>query len=326
MLYIGDRIKLNGPSIVDVSLIKEIVKCQDINLDFLQANSRRDLIKTIFCLYQYDIIHVSAVSFGGLVIVLLAYLGNKKSFFLAHGLLKAEKRYRKIKWLRLFEEIVILKLSTYVLVVSDQLKQLTLQQYDLKPAKVLTQYNGINFDIIRPSKRMTAKNEPISFVTVGGGRPEKGVLKLCEAIEMFSEVNIELFVVGEVGDHIDKIKGYNFVNYLGFISQNQLIELLFKTDFFIQNSHYEPFGMAPLEAVIAGCNIIVSKKTGFLTILDLSEDYWICDPADTNSIHKAIISTLKKPNNTAVLGMLISKKEELSWSNRGRQLINRWKG
>ena len=62
----------------------------------------------------------------------------------------------------------------------------------------------------------------------------------------------------------------------------------------IQNSSFETFGLAPIEALIAGCNLLISNEIGAKGVLTTTEDKDIIFDTDSiegiaGKIHELII-------------------------------------
>ena len=70
------------------------------------------------------------------------------------------------------------------------------------------------------------------------------------------------------------IKGYNLEGNIEFLGNVENIENLYKdVDVFVLPSRYEGFGLVVVEALAAGCAVVVSKLEGPLEIVKENEEY-----------------------------------------------------
>lgn len=89
------------------------------------------------------------------------------------------------------------------------------------------------------------------------------------AVKVFTELNLPLKIVGDGRDRIilEKMAGPT-VSFLGYVDDNQLVDLLSHCKAFIFPG-YEDFGIAPLEAQASGRPVIAYKAGGALdTVID----------------------------------------------------------
>lgn len=312
-LYIGDFIKFNGPSLVDIQLN-----------NFFPKNVEKEQINKIFNkdfflkIIKADIIHVSGVSLKAVIALFLAKLMFKKTTFTMHGALKIEKKFKKISSLRILMEKIQIDLSNKIITVSEMYKNKIIKSYDnISHKKINCIYNGINKNNFYKYKNQKKENQ---ILTIGGGRPEKGVKYICQAIESINNKKIKLIVVGEDGEDTQRIKKYSFVDYKGFLSQEKLFELMKESKIFIQNSIYESFGLTVFEALSYGCELILSNNIGSLEILDIKDKY-IVNYSDENRIKHLILSLLNSKTNGQKININYDK---YSWSEISQNYLEMW--
>lgn len=77
--------------------------------------------------------------------------------------------------------------------------------------------------------------------------------------------NFKYNIIGKVldSDYYSKINHFKFVNYLGSLDRNELLNVYRSSDIFIMISHKETFGLVYAEALSQGLPIIYSKNQGF---------------------------------------------------------------
>jgi glycosyltransferase involved in cell wall biosynthesis len=314
--YIGDFKKLNGPSVVDVQLTEHVsnASIERIESDKSTFNGFLSAIK------ECDIVVVSGVSLKGTLGFLLGLLLNKKRHYIMHGALQIEKDFRKIRLHRFFLERLLIGSANYITCVSRPLKEMVERKYTDSINKISFINNGIDTEIHSCLIRDVPKIES-TILTVGGGRPEKGILFICQAISELKNLDIKLIVAGEDGIDSTAIQSFPFVEYKGFIPRSELLRLMAKTPLFIQNSAYEPFGMAPVEAFLCNCRVIISHQVGAGCFLDDPLVYK-CAYDDVKQLALTIQKALCNNNSKHVFDS--STLGAISWSRAAKEYEDAW--
>lgn len=178
-----------------------------------------------------------------------------------------------------------------------------------------------------------------TIFSVGGGMPRKQIKNICKAVEMLNTkhaVNInkhnetdndedkniryELVVVGDKGYDTDEINRYPFVKNLGIVTFDKTIEMYKSCDVFVQNSSFETFGLAPIEAIFAGSNVLLSGEIGAIDIIEgLEENDIIRDYSDAKEIADKIERVIAHPNNDRLRNSIDWEKN--SWKMRSKELM-----
>ena len=98
---------------------------------------------------------------------------------------------------------------------------------------------------------------------IGDIDKNKNIITTISAIEILLEkgCEIKLNVVGKIKDQkiFDKIKELEYVNYLGYVSKEELIKIYRKNDIFILPSIHETFGLVYAEAMSQGLPVIYTR-------------------------------------------------------------------
>ena len=91
-----------------------------------------------------------------------------------------------------------------------------------------------------------------------------------------------------------------------------------RTNIYIQNSIFETFGLAILEAAYCGCKLLVSNCAGALDCIDNMEDYNIIfDNNDVKEIKKKILILLEDDGKEQTPNI-----ERMSWENTTKRLFD----
>jgi glycosyltransferase involved in cell wall biosynthesis len=171
------------------------------------------------------------------------------------------------------------KKCNIIFTVSEFSKQEILSWIDLKDENVIVTYNGIGdrFKVIDDLKQMNKVkikyNLPEKFLLyVGNLKPHKNVETLIKSMRHVKlDDEIKLVVGGNANDSLMSIiKEYNLENrvrFIGFIDEEDLVELYNMASLFVFPSLYEGFGLPPLEAMSCGCPSIVANTSSLPEVI-----------------------------------------------------------
>lgn len=138
------------------------------------------------------------------------------------------------------------------------------------------------------------------FLYVGSAYPHKGLEDLLGAWETISREHPELRLViaGEMDVFMQRVKSFAEkkhlprVEFLGRVNDGHLRDLYGHATAFVYPSHFEGFGLPPLEAIAAGCPVISSDAGPLRDVL--GEDGAIFFRAgDGNGIIRAVTELLR---------------------------------
>ena len=126
-------------------------------------------------------------------------------------------------------------------------------------------------------------------------------------------------MAGDRGADSEAIAVYPFVRDVGLVSHDELMKEYHKNRIFVQNSVFETFGLAPVEALLSYADVLISKECGALSVIGKTEDCDIInDPQDIDEIAGKLENLLENGNHTRLLVEL--DKEATSWERRTAQL------
>lgn len=308
-MYIGDFIKENGPSTVDISVRKSFLKLSTGNIYYIQSTNVLNF-KTIMCYLKSDIIHISGTSFGGLLFIILSRIMFKKTSMTMHGSLLIEKKYRSIPKRRIFFEWLQVKLVNKIFPVSQLLSD------EIKISKSVVIPNGIYRQDVEFQK---IKKEKGSIILIGGGRKEKRHIDVCKIINDINtkyNLNLHVYIYGEKGPDSRWLNEYEFVTDFGFCTKDTLEKAFQKAEIFIQYSTFETFSLAVTEAINSRCKIITSDKVGINSFIDISDDYQVV--SSNGQLEDAIINMVNTKTGSYI------KDKLLSWDDVALMYYKNW--
>lgn len=212
--------------------------------------------------------------------------------------------------------------SDMLITGSEYSKQEILERLDFKEHKIKVIYHGINHAIFKQYKDTELNFDiPKKFIlSVGSIEPRKnllGLLKAYNLLESNLKSEYKLVLVGFKGWQNSEImqlidKNRENINYLGFISDEELAKVYNLASCFVFPSFYEGFGLPPLEAMACGAPVVSSNLTSMPEICSDAAVY--CNPYDIDDIAKKIELVLK--NNTLREEMIekgLKRALEFTW-------------
>jgi len=204
--------------------------------------------------------------------------------------------------------------ADFVVSVSDFTKQYLVNHYDVDPSKVVPVHNGIEASDYSPEKMMTDRIVRLKehghniVLFVGRLTLQKGPDYFVEAAAKIIQHSPKTrFVVAGSGDmeasmvrSVARLGLSDAFIFAGFVRGPALSELYKKADLYIMPSVSEPFGITPLESLINGTPVIISKQSGVSEILKnaLTVDFWDVDEIANKAVsvlnHDSFHTTLQK--------------------------------
>lgn len=152
---------------------------------------------------------------------------------------------------------------------------------DINSDRILIAYPGCSFESERYniksfediSVRYNIKKSRYAFALCSIA-PNKNILRIVRSfLEFVKRHNLDDICLvlggaldGEYGkkllEELSNLDGFNdYINYIGYVSDEDLCSLYRNAMFFVYTSQYEGFGTPPLEAMMCGCPVIVSNNS-----------------------------------------------------------------
>lgn len=215
-----------------------------------------------------------------------------------------------------------------IFTMSDYLRSSFINDFMIEEEKVKTIGAGINLDIIPHPKLKDYDRKTLVFV--GADFYRKGGVNLLHAFKAVREVYSSA-ILNIIGPKSLKIpsKYSAGVIYHGFLSKNnpyqrqKFEQIMNESTIFVMPSLYEPFGIAPLEAMVYEIPCILTNAWAFPEMVKPGVNGELVRCGDLNELTEKIIYLLRNPNQLQVMGKtgrdLVLKK--FTWSNVVSNLI-----
>ncbi|WP_214830352.1 glycosyltransferase family 4 protein [Exiguobacterium sp. s56] len=304
IFYVGDFYSNTGPANVNKVIQKYN---QDNDLFSVKKNIFMRFFELILKIFISDAVIFSGISRLNLIGIALSKLFGKKTGYLMHGSCKFESEINRSNNKKIEKiEVEILEKIDVIICVSKLFKNWTKNEYPKYSNKIEYVNNAIDVEKIslKQIQNVTGRNDKM-LMSTGGGAPIKNIKSLCKAIDSLNKedfLNLRLLVLGNDGDDSNEIKSYDFVEFIPTVPSEKMNFYYQKANLYIQNSDFETFGLAPLEALLNGCNLLVSQNIGMLEVFDAYENSDIIfNSYNHREIAEKIKSILIDSNNERLL-------------------------
>ena len=188
-----------------------------------------------------------------------------------------------------------------VIAVSFYTKQRIIEKYGIPAEKIHVVHNAVTKETRIGNLHITRPLDEKIVLFLGRVTFQKGPDYFIEAArKVISRIPDVRFVMAGTGDMFTRMVetvakeriGKHF-HFTGFLQGAEVEKMYAMSDLYVMPSVSEPFGIAPLEAMLYNIPVIVSKQSGVSEVLDhaVKVDFW-----DTEQLADSIISLLTDTN------------------------------
>lgn len=136
--------------------------------------------------------------------------------------------------------------------------------------------NVVDNAFFRPRFLVKERNERIDIISVGNLTKNKNHILLINAVSKIVKngFNLKLSIIGEgperrnLEDKINLLQLGGVVELLGFLSRDEILSNLQKSDFFVLPSKRETFGVVLIEALSCGLPVMALRNGGSESIIN----------------------------------------------------------
>ncbi len=307
ILFVGDIYKNTGPSNLNRAYHKYL--CHRMIFTY-QRNKPLLLLELIFGVFRSSSIVVSGGGNSSFLAVKLAALLKKPIAYLMHGCYEYECEVNRLApdQQAINTEKIIMTKVDQIICVSERFSQWVGRRYPEFIEKLVFVNIGVEWEKQKHTEKMTIPRNSMQIVTMGGGRPQKNNLIISQAVEMLNSdyrQAFQLFVLGRDGLDTEAMKQNHHTTVVGQVNSGEVKRYLKECGIFIQNSTLESFGIGVVEALREGCDILVSRNVGALSVINNTEDQDIInDFMDVKEVAEKILYLFRHGNNDRLLNSI----------------------
>ncbi|XEC96237.1 glycosyltransferase family 4 protein [Paenibacillus tarimensis] len=183
-------------------------------------------------------------------------------------------------------------LSRRIVTVSHFSKSEIVKYCKINPEKISVHHLGVDhFLRVRADYELIKEKikDKKYILAVSSKSPNKNFEGIIKAVRLLQRDDIECVIAGGNNtrvftshDGLDSAEHSMNVRYLGYVSDEELISLYKHAECFVYPSFYEGFGLPPVEAMAAGCPVVVSNASSLPEVCGKSAVY--CDPYNEKDI------------------------------------------
>ena len=218
-------------------------------------------------------------------------------------------------------------MADMIVAISSTTADSLVKDYGIDPRIVATIPVGIDTDVFKP---LEIERVPGSILFVGRLCKRKGVPLLIDALKVVNKSipEAKLFIVGDGGmkttleekvrrDRMDKS-----VEFLGRLSQEELVRWYNRVEVFVLPSLFEGFGIACLEAMSCGTPVVASRAPGLIDVVSDGKT-GILSERSPDSLAHCIQKILEDKDFSLELGLAGRNKalERFSWKDIEKEFV-----
>lgn len=159
-------------------------------------------------------------------------------------------------------------------------------------------------------------------LAVSSDNPNKNFVSVVQALELLGAEAPPCVIVGRRNDRVfaQSALDASRVHHLGYVSDGELVALYQRAGVLAFPSHYEGFGLPPLEAMWHGCPVVASNTASLPEVCGQAAEY--CDPQAPATLAQA----LKRVLGDAALRQRmradgVAHARQFLWTRTGAQVL-----
>ena len=231
-----------------------------------------------------------------------------------------------------------IKKAKRIIAVSQNTKMDLINHLHIDPKKISVIYEAVdeqfkkNHTVIELEKFKRDKGLPANYLLYAGTmKPYKNIQLIISALKILKqkgELKYKLLIAGRKDRFFPtvykEVKDRNLVDdvdFLDYVSDDELPLIIKCADIFIFPSLYEGFGLPALEAMSLGVPTIVSNTSSLPEVV--GDGAMIVDPHDPQDLSQAVVSLLKDGDLRKKLSQKgIERSKAFSWRKTAKETLN----
>lgn len=315
---------------VNIRYLKYFKLPRTIGFQYIGKNLYLALINSGINFKNYDILHADAPLPSGDAVRLISRKYHIPYVIHGHGLdVFLDNSYKDTRNCKKILQtcIKVYQQSNAIACVSHKVLECMQKKIDVS-SKAYVVYNGVDIEKFVPLKH---ENKKVEIISIGNLIQLKGHDFTIRAIKQLIEEgnrNIHLRIVGrgnkekELKQLVNELKLEEYVEFLGYLSYDNVLSLLQNSDIFVLPSYYEALGCVYLEAMSCGVPVIGCINNGIDEIIQNGVDGFLIEGKNVEGIVESIKKMIREKRYKE-MGILARQhvEENYSWMNSASRLI-----
>lgn len=203
------------------------------------------------------------------------------------------------------------------------------EYFRISEKKIKVVHLGVGESFFKETKKRRLIKEKY-FFSVSTHQKRKNILSILETMRKSEELQQYKYVISglippdqreALNKKIDDLKLNEKVKIIGFVPEEQLINLYQNAEFFIYPSLYEGFGLPVLEAMACRCPVITSNNSSLVEITP--EKKWLVDPHSLEDISDKMerMICLSSKERTGLIQRNFVFSQKFTWEKTAKKMI-----
>lgn len=303
VFMVGDFTSDNGPANANKTIYRAVQKNEMVRVSKAKGKLFR-VMESFFQMIWCEVCIICSASELNHIVLKFSKILRKKVLMIAHGSRpleyvinggqKNDVQYDKY----VSYERAMFSSVDKVLCVSEMFCNDLKEMYPEYSSKIDFINNIVDINVTLPN---ALKRRDNVIISTGGGMRRKRNLVVAQAIEYLNRTGqdkYEYIVIGQGLNDGVSIKSYDFVTYYEFLPHEQVLQMMGESALYVQNSEYDTFGLAVVEAFGAGASLLISQFVGCKSIFgELCPQDVIMNIDDMEEVADKIKYLMQNPNN-----------------------------
>ncbi|MDW7775549.1 MAG: glycosyltransferase family 4 protein [Methanosarcinales archaeon] len=227
------------------------------------------------------------------------------------------------------------KTADSVFCVSNFAKKNICDSYKIPESKIKVIYAGVDESILHVERNNKKSDVPIVLFVgrLGGPRGlkgQKGIDILLQALPLIlkkHDIRLKLIGSGKVDPYLSFIRKLGieeYVEFIGFVNDEKLLEHYFNSDLFVFPSRRESFGLVLAEAMASGLPVVSTTAGAIPEVVENGETGILVQPEDPGALAGAIIHLLDDPEKMIIMGKKGKErvKQYFTWNKVATRVLD----
>lgn len=215
----------------------------------------------------------------------------------------------------------------HIITVSNYTKQVLKKHYGVPLEKISAVHNAVEFELenqaISGHRPKKIKDHIVLFlgrITFQKG-PDYFVRAARKVIDQMQNVRFVMVGTGDMYARMIELAADlglgRYFHYTGFLDRKAVQRIYAMSDLYVMPSVSEPFGISPLEAMLHGVPVIVSRQSGVSEIIEncIKVNFW-----DVDALSESILKVLKETEHKTKLKQYGNKEvRRITWDAPARK-------